>query len=108
MEKRLMVGVGGLLAIVAVIIVCMTESEAHVPVTDGYVILLTSSDGDQDSIVIYHKPSSSFLVYGHTSRGLSLMKIRKLKADFELAELMDDVPYSRKGYSVEYVKKEGD
>jgi hypothetical protein len=94
------------LVVAAVLIVSMTESRAQVPVADGKLILLTSSDGTQDTIVVYHKASGAFLVYGHTPQGLSLVKIRKLETDFKLAELVDEVPYSRKGYHTDFVKKE--
>ncbi len=108
MRKGLSVAIAGLLLTAAVLVVSMKESKAQVPVTDGNLILLTSSDGNQDTVIVYHKPSSAFLVYGHTGDGLSLVKIRKLEADFELAGLVAEVDYARNGYSVEYIKKQLD
>lgn len=106
MWKGLSVAIAGMLLVAAVLIVSMRESRAQVPVADGNMILLTSSDGSQDTVIVYHKPSSAFLVYGHTGNGLSLVKIRKLETDFELAGLVAEVDYARNGYSVEYVKKQ--
>jgi hypothetical protein len=106
MKGRFVIGIAGVMLVAAVLIVSMTESGAQVPVADGKLILLTSSDGNQDTVVVYHRQNSAFLVYGHTPEGLSLVKIRKLDADFELAGLVDEVPYSRKGYSPSFVKKE--
>ena len=106
MGRVLTAGIAGLLLIAAVIVVSTRESRAQVPVADGNMILLTNSDGNQDTVVVFHKPSCAFLVYGHTGNGLSLVKIRKIEADLKLAELVDEVKYSRNGYSVEYVKEQ--
>jgi hypothetical protein len=104
MWRGLSVAVAALLLIAAVLVVSMRESKAQVPVADGKMILLTSSDGNQDTVVVYHRASSAFLVYGHTGNGLSLLKIRKLETDFKLAGLVDEIKHSRNGYPVEYVK----
>ena len=57
MERRLVIGIAGLMLVAAVLIASMTESKAQVPVADGKLVLLTSSDGNQDTVVVYHSQS---------------------------------------------------
>ncbi len=83
-----------------------TRAEAQVAVSDDRLIILTSTYDAQEKIIVYHKETSSYLMYGHTTNGLQLQQIRKLAKDFELAGKVKEVPYSRKGYTPDKVTQE--
>ncbi len=60
-------------------------------------------------IIVYHKPSNSFLIYGYISRehkGLQLLDVRRLEHDFLFAEKRKDktLDYNKAGYSTNEMK----
>ena len=61
-------------------------------------------------IVVYHKPSNSFLLYGYSGteyKGLQLLHVRRLEDDFIFAEMKKDkiLDYDRDGYSTKEIKR---
>ena len=105
MRKGLVVAVCVLGLVLVVLGFYGTRAEAQVAVSDDGLIILTTTYDSQDKIVVYHKETSSFLMYGHTAKGLQLQQIRKLAKDFEFAATVKEVPYSRKGYTPDKVSK---
>jgi hypothetical protein len=88
--------------------ICSKPAAAQTPVYTEHVIVLTVSDGDQDRIVMYHKPSRSLLLYGHTTTKdspMQLLQIRRLDNDFSLAVQITGLDYSREGYSPKIVRE---
>ena len=64
---------------------------------------------DKLEIIVYHKPSNSFLVYGYSSKeheGLRLLGLRRLEQDFLFAEKRKDkeLDYKKDGYSTNEMK----
>jgi hypothetical protein len=62
-------------------------------------------------IIVYHKPSNSFLLYGYSSKaskvgkGLQLLHIRRLENDFAFAEkTKKKLEYRKDGYDVDRIK----
>ena len=64
-----------------------------------------------NEIIVYHKPSNSFLVYGYsdtTKKGLQLLNIRRLEHDFIFAEKIEDrLDYKKDGYDAKEMKRRG-
>jgi hypothetical protein len=101
-ESLTCISIGILGILFASLLLCIEATASEAPVSTEHIIILTVSDGDQDRIVVYHKASRSFLLYGHTATKdspLQLLQIRRLSNDFSLAGQIEDLDYSRKGYS---------
>ena len=61
-------------------------------------------------IIVYHKPSNSFLLYGYSAdriyKGLQLLHVRRLEDDFIFAEKTDKIlDYDKDGYSTNEMKR---
>ncbi len=62
-------------------------------------------------IIVYHKPSNAFLLYGYSGKqqykGLQLLHVRRLEADFIFAERKKDkiLDYDKDGYSTKEIKQ---
>ena len=67
------------------------KASAQVAVDGGDIVIMNVSTGynTADDILVYHKSSKSFLLYGYSSskgKGLQLLQIRNLVNDFDLVE----------------------
>jgi hypothetical protein len=85
------------------------QALAEQPAVDaGDVVLMSVSDGTRDNVVIYHKKTGTILLYGGNNRdaeGIQLLQIRKVSDDLKLVDLLSDLPYRQKGYTVKEVKE---
>ncbi len=63
---------------------------------------------DNLEIIIYHKPSNSFLIYGYSKqerKGLRLLHVRRLEHDFAFAEkTKKKLDYKKDGYDMDRIK----
>jgi len=84
------------------------EDDRDVPAAKaGDIVLLPIEVGTRDQVVVYHKGSQSFLVYGVTNRSdftMRLLQIRRLENDLKLAEVVKELPYEHEGYTPAQVK----
>ena len=102
MKKKLLAAVGILGIVLACLFVSHMGSAAEFPLLAEDVVILTIKDGNQDRIVVYHKATRSFLLYGNSSAkdsGLQLLQIRTLNNDFSLAAKIMDLDYRKTGYN---------
>ncbi len=79
------------------------------------IVMMNIQDGK--TILVYHKSSNTFLLYGQPdpgskNKGLQLMQIRSLSQDFLMAEKLSqaesELVSNEKGYTVEYIRQKVD
>lgn len=86
-------------------------AEAAVAIGDIAIMHSYNEQAGSLEIVVYHKPSNSFLLYGYSSKairaskGLQLLHIRRLENDFAFAEKTEKkLEYKKDGYDVDRIK----
>ncbi len=89
------------------------KAAARSAVAVGDIAIMHSYNEKTDNleIIVYHKPSNSFLIYGYSSKtikaskGLQLLHIRRLENDFAFAEkTKKKLEYKRDGYDIDRIK----
>ncbi len=82
--------------------------QAAVAIGDIAIMHSYNEKTDNLEIIVYHKPSNSFLLYGYSSKkskGLQLLHIRRLEYDFAFAEkTKKKLDYKRDGYEIDRIK----
>lgn len=106
--KTRMLLFGGTVCLALTFVTAEEDGDRDVPaVKAGDIVLLPVEVGTRDQVVVYHKGSQSFLVYGVTNRSdftMRLLQIRRLEDDLKLAEVVKELPYEHEGYTSAEVK----
>lgn len=101
------------LVVIAVSLFLFDEkTSAQVAIDGGDVVIMNVRKGYDaaDDILVYHKSSKSFLLYGYSGskgKGLQLLQVRNLVNDFDLAEGKKgklELKFKKNGYEPSTIK----
>ncbi len=104
-----------LVAIVGSFLLFDKKAMSQSSVDAGNIVMMNIQDGKK--ILVYHKSSNTFLIYGNPSSGskdesLQLLQIRSLGQDFLMAEKLSqaesELVLNKKGYTVEDIRQKVD